>query len=302
LLEPRLRAALERAKVAFLADEPLARHTTLGVGGPVPVYLEPASAAEAARALDLLAQEGLLYRVLGAGSNVVAADEGLDFAVVATAGLNRPPRFDGERVTADAGVFLPRLAREAASRGLAGLEFGIGIPGSVGGALRMNAGAWGSDMARVVESVVAVRPGAADEQPFAPRFAYRSAGVDAATLVTGVCLRLAAASASATLARIDALVAERRRTQPVAARSAGCAFRNPEGDHAGRLVEAAGLKGLSRGAAQVSDLHGNFLLNRGGARATDVLALLEEVKARVEERFGVKLVEEVVIWRGSAGG
>jgi UDP-N-acetylmuramate dehydrogenase len=149
----------------------------------------------------------------------------------------------------------------------------------------------------VVRAVQVVRPGGADEVPFTPRFAYRSAGVGADTVVTRVVLELVPAEPAAVRATIDRYLGERRARQPVAARSAGCAFRNPPGDHAGRLVEAAGLKGLARGPAQVSPLHANFILNRGGARADDVLGLLAEVKERVRERFGVELREEVEVWR-----
>ena len=299
-----LRAALTRAGVGFLVDEPLARHTTLGVGGPVPLFVTPRDAVEVARAVGLLGEAALTWRALGAGSNLIADDEGLDFAVVATTALGSPARVDGTRVTAAGGVFLPRLAREAAEHGLAGLEFGIGIPGSVGGALRMNAGAWGSELSRVVEAVRAVRAedGVAEERPFTPRFAYRTSGVDVATVVTEVVFRLEPGEPRAVLARIDALVAERRLAQPTAARSAGCAFRNPPGGKAGKLIEAAGLKGLSRGAAFVSERHANFLLNRGGACARDVLALLDEVRERVRDATGVALEREVEVWRGNEAG
>jgi len=298
----RLSAALDKTGAPFRIGEPLARHTTIGVGGRVPCLLSPRDPAEAARALQVLIEHGLAYRVLGAGSNVIAADGDLDFAVIETAGLAAPPCFDGTRVEAGAGVFLPRLAREAASRGLAGLEFAIGIPGSVGGALRMNAGAWGSEMSRVVDAVTAVAAGGPEEGPFTPRFAYRTAGVGAETLVTRVAFRLAPGEPEALLATLDEIVEERRRTQPVAARSAGCAFRNPMDDKAGRLIQACGLRGLRRGAAEVSPLHANFVLNRGGASAADVLGLIAEVKARVLELTGVALEQEVEVWRRLDGG
>ena len=294
-------AALARAGIELRRDEPLAAHTTLGVGGPVPLFLLPRDTAELCAAVDILGAAAYPFRVLGAGSNLIAADRGLDFAVIATAGLARPPQFDGTRVTADAGVFLPQLVRDAGKHGLTGLEFGIGVPGSVGGALRMNAGAWGSEMSRAVTAVTAVRlaDGGAVEGPFRPRFRYRTAGVGVAEVVSSVTFTLAEGDPDAIRDTVTRYAAERRRSQPTAAKSAGCAFRNPEGDAAGRLIDQAGLKGLARGAAQVSERHGNFVLNRGGATAADVLALIAEVKARVADRYGVELAEEIVVWRGS---
>lgn len=295
-------AELARAAIPHRRDEPLARHTTLGVGGPVPLFVEPRSSDEARVAVAILGDADLPYRVLGAGSNLLAADSGLDFAVVATAGLAPLPTFDGVRISVGAGVFLPRLAREAARNGLTGLEFAIGVPGSVGGAIRMNAGAWGSDMARVVKSVAGIdrHSGELGEQALAPGFSYRRSGIGPETIVTTVVFSLANDDPGVILATIERLLDERRATQPTASRSAGCAFKNPPGDSAGRLVDQAGLKGLRHGDAVVSERHANFVLNRGGATARDVFTLIADVKARVRDKVGVELEEEIVMWRGES--
>jgi len=294
-----LGSALERAGLSLRRDEPLARHTTLCIGGPTPFFVEPRDTEELRRTVDLLGEAAMPWRVLGAGSNLLVDDEPLDFAVIATSKLARPAAIDGTTVRADAGLFLPRLVRDTAARGLAGLEFGIGVPGSVGGALRMNAGAWGSDMSRVVRAVTAVRTrdGCAVEGPFSPRFGYRTSGVGTDMIVTRVIFDLTLGDGRAILAETERLIGERRTTQPTATRSAGCAFRNPPGDSAGHLIDAAGLKGLTRGEAEVSTHHGNFVLNRGNARASDVRALLAEVRRRVQDQTGVELQGEIVNWR-----
>ena len=294
-------SALTRAGITFLRDEPLARHTTIGIGGAVPLFVAPRTTAELQVVLDILGSADVPWRLLGAGSNLLAADSGLDFAVIVTSGLARPIVFDGTRVVADAGYFLPRLAVEAGRRGLSGVEFGIGVPGSVGGALRMNAGAWGSDMSRVVREVTAVGmvDGKAAETLLETKFSYRQSGVGPDTVVTRVVFELELGSRSEVQARLDRFLAERKESQPTAARSAGCAFRNPEGASAGRMIDELGLKGLRRGGAEVSPKHGNFVLNRGGATADDIIGLIAEVKKRVYEATGVELREEIVVWNGS---
>ena len=291
-------AALARAAVPHRRDEPMARHTTLGIGGVVPLFLEPRNSDETRNAVTILGEAALPYRVLGAGSNLLVADQGLDFAVVATAGLAAAPTTDGVRVSVGAGYFLPRLAREVAARGLSGLEFAIGVPGSVGGAIRMNAGAWGSDMARVVTSVDGIdrENGEFHERILTPGFSYRRSTIGAETIVTRVALALTHDEPHTVLATIERLLEERRATQPTASRSAGCAVKNPPSDSAGRLIDRAGLKGLRRGDAMISERHANFVLNRGGATAREMLALIGEVKARVHDQLGVELEEEIVVW------
>jgi UDP-N-acetylmuramate dehydrogenase len=202
-------------------------------------------------------------------------------------------------VRVEAGVFLPTLARSAAERGRAGLEFAIGIPGSLGGAVRMNAGAAGSCMGELVQAVELAEVGPAGVQLTGckPSFGYRTAGLDRNQLVLAARLSLARGDPGELLEQQAAIIGRRRSSQPTAARSAGCMFRNPGDESAGRLIDAAGLKGLQVGGAQVSTLHANFVLNRGGAGFDDVLRLLERVQAAVERHEGHRLVPEVAIWR-----
>jgi len=293
-----LRRALAAAGVGFSEGERLALHTTIGIGGEAPIFLKPTNATEVLAALAILTRFEVPFRILGAGSNLLVDDGPLDFAVVALKPWLEEPAWAADGVVAAAGAFLPGLARAAAERGLGGLEFAIGIPGSVGGALRMNAGAAGSAMETVVEWAEVARVGEREVavERLRPHFRYRSAGLADQDVVLRVRFRLTRGEPTALLAIQAENIARRRQTQPTAARSAGCMFKNPAGDSAGRLVDACGLKGLRRGAAEVSTLHANYVLNRGGASAAEVRALIAEVKARVRAATGVELEEEVVRW------
>jgi UDP-N-acetylmuramate dehydrogenase len=298
----RLTTTLGSCGVEFLRDESMAPHTTLGVGGVTPLYIRPRDSKLLVAAVTALADLDVPFRVLGAGSNVLIADGPLSFVVLALKVSAAEPEWQGDAVIAEAGTFLPTLARAAAQRGLAGLEFAIGIPGSVGGAVKMNAGACGSAMHDVLDwaESVSICDGGLKFSDERPEFSYRASNITEQQLVTRVRLKLGQADSDELLAEQAEHIATRRKTQPTSSRSAGCMFKNPNNDSAGRLIDQCGLKGLRVGALEVSPLHGNFVLNHGRARASDVRELIDTVKTQVAALTGVELHEEVVVW-GSPG-
>jgi UDP-N-acetylmuramate dehydrogenase len=275
--------------------EPLARHTSFRIGGPADVLVEPASAEALAAVVREATAAGLPLTVLGGGSNLLVADGGIRGVVVKLgAGFRRVEWAEGG-VTAGAAVHVGKLARAAVDRGLSGLEFAEGIPGTVGGALFMNAGAYGSEVGAAVASVTGVTADGRLETLAGERlaFTYRRAGVPAGFLVTAVTFRLAPALPEAIARRLATVRAHRLASQPQGTANAGSIFKNPPGHTAGRLIEAAGMKGRRVGGARISERHANFIVNEGGARATDVQALMAEAQRAVWERNGVWLEPEI---------
>jgi UDP-N-acetylmuramate dehydrogenase len=276
-------------------DEPLARHVTFRIGGPADVLVLPRTLADLARVAAWLAREGERAVVLGRGSNVLIADRGVRGVVVKTGRGQEGLRFEHPRLVAECGVSMPYLARQAALRGLSGLEFAGGIPGSVGGAVVMNAGAHGRCTADVVRSVRVVRLGGETVWPVSElAYAYRESRLqheDAVVLEAE--FALIPEDPARTVSRLDEWLRHRSDTQPLGPPSSGCVFRNPPGDYAGRLIDHAGAKTMRVGGAVVSDRHANYILNLGGASASEVCALIERVRERVRARFGVALETEV---------
>jgi len=293
-------AAAEALRGRWLEGEPLARHTTWRVGGPARRLYLPADLEDLAACLRALPpQEPLLW--LGLGSNLLVRDGGFPGTVVATAACLRALEHrGGGLVRAEAGVACPKLARWCARRGLAGAEFFAGIPGTLGGALAMNAGAFGGETWALVEAVETLdRRGRLRRRgPEAFRVGYREVRGPEGEWFVAVWLRLRPAGPgerAAVEARIRELLARRAATQPLGQPSCGSVFRNPPGDHAARLIEAAGLKGRRRGGAQVSERHANFIVNTGEATAADIEGLIREVQETVARVHGVRLVPEVHI-------
>jgi UDP-N-acetylmuramate dehydrogenase len=305
--------ALQGLQAAFgervQRDVPVARFTAARLGGPADVFLEVRSLDELVQATTTLWQAGAGFTILGGGSNVLVSDAGLRGVVL----LNRARRVnfdlrgDPPSVWAESGANFGRLARQAAQKGLSGLEWAAGIPGTLGGAVVGNAGAHGGDMAASLLLAEILHHGgytSSGEQMEIQRqtwpvtdlqYTYRSSRLKRQPgqfVVLGARLRLAHASVEAVQARLDELVAFRRRTQPPGA-SMGSMFKNPPGDYAGRLIEAAGLKGTRLGQAEISRLHGNFFLNLGEARAQDVYRLIRLAQDTVQARFGVRLELEI---------
>ena len=276
-------------------DEPLARHTSWRVGGPARRLYRPADAADLAaylRGLD--PNEPLLW--LGLGSNLLVSDEGFGGTVVQTQGcLNTLERTADRRVRAECGVSCARAARFAAKLGLTGVEFLAGIPGTIGGALAMNAGAYGGETWSRVERVRTIdRQGEMrTRRPADFRIGYRQVRGPGGEWFLDAELELESGDAGDSLARIRDLLQRRGQAQPIGLPSCGSVFRNPPGDHAARLIEAAGLKGLREGGAQVSRKHANFILNTGAASARDIARLIERIQSEVERTSGVRLKPEV---------
>ncbi|MDX1434893.1 MAG: UDP-N-acetylmuramate dehydrogenase [Gammaproteobacteria bacterium] len=287
-------ASTSGARGELRYDEPLARHTAWGIGGPARRFYVPASVADLARFLaELPAAEEIFF--LGLGSNLLVRDGGIDATVIATEGLAALERLDAGHVRAEAGVPCPKVARFCARLALGGAEFFAGIPGTVGGALSMNAGAFGGETWDLVARVETVdRCGRLrTRRPAEYRVGYRTVVGPSAEWFVAAVLALAPGDDERGRARIRELLRMRAETQPLGTRNCGSVFRNPPGDHAARLIEASGLKGERAGAAVVSTKHANFIINEGGASARDVEALIARVIARVAEATGVALEPEV---------
>ncbi len=278
-------------------DEPLARHTTWRVGGRADAFYIPADLDDLA---VFLASQDAVTPIfwLGLGSNLLVRDGGIRGVVIATSGaLNRLERHGNDRIRAEAGVACAKLARFSVQQNLSGAEFLAGIPGTVGGALAMNAGAFGGETWPIVEAVETIdrRGTVRVREPAAFEVGYRTVVGPAGEWFVAGRFKLTAGEAAEGQARIKGLLARRGVTQPTQQANAGSVFRNPPGDHAARLIEAAGLKGACEGAACVSTLHANFIVNMGGATAAQIETLIARVQQTVLERHGVALHPEVRI-------
>jgi UDP-N-acetylmuramate dehydrogenase len=264
------------------------------VGGPADLLFRPADAADLAEMLSFCAGRGIPVTVLGGGANVLVADRGVRGAVVKLpVDFGEESAGDG-RLVLSAGAPTSRLVSRARELGLTGCEFAAGIPGTLGGAVAMNAGTRIGEMKDVVERVEVATPAGARWIPAGELgFAYRTCRLPPGAVVTRVEVRLRPGDLAASLAAMEADVERRRRTQPLHQPTWGSTFRNPPGDHAGRLVEACGLKGHRVGGAMWSDVHANFVVNLGGATARDCLALIRLARQKVRERFGIALELEV---------
>ena len=282
-----------------LAEEPLAPHTTWRIGGPAEILAMPRGVEDLALALSWARDRGVPWRVLGNGSNLLVRDAGVRGLVLHVRKVLDDVRVDGATVAAGAGASFPALARLAASHGLTGLEFAAGIPGTAGGAVVMNAGWHAFETGALVRSVDAL-----DEEgivtthgPEACRFVYRaSAFKGRPAVVLSAELALTPADSRTIQARMDEFAASRKANQPTDLPSCGSVYLKPEGDYAGRLIEAAGLKGRRVGDVQVSPKHANFFVNLGHATAQEVLVLADLVEVEVLRRFGVRLTREFEVW------
>ncbi|HJQ82806.1 MAG TPA: UDP-N-acetylmuramate dehydrogenase [Candidatus Binatia bacterium] len=289
--------------------EPLARHTSFRIGGPADVLAVPDTPAELGHVLRTAVRFDVRVVLLGGGSNVLVGDGGMRGVVVKLGRGFARIAWEAERdsvagspngrpvlLTAGAAVQLGRLARAAVARGLAGLEYAEGIPGTVGGALFMNAGAYGGEVAETVDAVEGVDARTGDALALdgdALAFRYRRAELPRGFVVTAVRFRLRRDDAERAEARMADVRAHRVASQPHGRANAGSIFKNPPGDHAGRLIEAVGLKGMRAGRARISERHANFIVNEGGARAVEVKALMDLAQRVVWERSGVWLEPEV---------
>ncbi len=308
-------------------NEPLARHCTFGVGGPADIWVSLTTREDLLSVVTLCAERRWPLLVTGNGTNVLYADAGVR-GVVARIALNsytvEEQGNDSALLVAGAGVSWPRLLNELAALGWGGLEFGPGIPGTLGGGVISNAGAHGSDLGEVLEWVEVLDASNAEEQTVAPevsRYEHDEIGlsyrhsrfraerrvqfdehgyplaaprrvIEPAEIIVQLGVRLHRVDTRTLRATIDEYKQHRKRTQPPQ-QSAGSVFKNPEGDHAGRLIEAVGMRGLTYGRAQISERHANFIVNVGGASAADIAALIQAAYTRVREQFGVDMELEV---------
>jgi len=279
-------------------DEPLVAHTRMRIGGPADLLIVCESADEVIEAVGLARRHGVDWRVLGGGCNVLVADSGIRGLVI----VNRAARveFDDVVAWAEAGALLAALVGEAVERGLAGLEWAAGLPGTVGGAVVGNAGAFEGNIAGVLRSATVLEPGGAVmERPNEwLEFEYRSSRIKRQEAGGGGYVVLAATFEleprdQEPLAARASEILEWRRTRHPAGATMGSTFKNPPDSHAGYLIEQAGLRGYRIGGAQISELHGNFFMNTGGATAAEVLALIEHARAEVRRQFGIELELEI---------
>lgn len=294
-----LRAAVPDIEIA--AAEPMSRHTTFAIGGPADLFVTPKTPEQLSEALKVIRSCGLPLLLLGNGSNMLVADAGYRGAVICMSELDDVRAEDDGTLVAQAGALLGRVARRAQRAGLTGAEFSGGIPGSVGGAVFMNAGAYDGQMAGIVEKTEYL-DGEGNLHTLTGEehcFGYRNSAFRAHPdwTVVRTTMRLQSGDPAVILDKMNDFAQRRRNKQPLNFPSAGSTFKRPEGYFAGRLIEDAGLKGVSVGAAQVSEKHAGFLINRGGATCDEMLRLIELVQQRVRERFGVELECEVRIVR-----
>ncbi|MDP2941347.1 MAG: UDP-N-acetylmuramate dehydrogenase [Candidatus Omnitrophota bacterium] len=286
-------------KQKLLFNEPLKNHTNFRIGGEARFFARPRSAADLKSLLSRIKKYKIPFFVMGAGSNILARDKGIEGLVLK---MDTPyfkkisPR--GRRLIAGCSVPLARLLREARRHGLSGLEFSVGIPGTVGGALAMNAGAWGKDMSAIVEKVKVMdyngRVKFIDKEDLG--FSYRKSGLGK-YIILGAVFKLYPAAKKEIAGGIRDCLKKRRASQGDALPNAGCIFKNPAGDSAGRLIDFCGLKGKIIGGACISGRHANFILNRRKASSADVLKLMALMRSKVKERFGISLQPEIKIWQ-----
>lgn len=284
----------------WIADEPMAKHTSFRIGGPAKRMAFPETREQLVLLTGFLQEVGITPLLIGNGTNLLVADEGLDTVVIDTSDKLSHIKLTGEgEITADAGVSLAKLAVFAWKHGLTGLEFAHGIPGTLGGGIVMNAGAYGGELKDVVTEVTALYPDGvralmSAELDLSYRHSVFSSGDG---IVLGAKLRLEQGDADSIKARMDDLMARRKASQPLELPSAGSTFKRPTGYYAGPLIEGCGLKGCRVGGAEVSRKHAGFVVNAGGATCADVLALIEKVQKTVYDAHGVMLEPEVKIIR-----
>jgi UDP-N-acetylenolpyruvoylglucosamine reductase len=283
-------------------DYPLARLTTVRAGGPADLFARPDDEQKLAELLRWAASEGIAVGVVGSGSNLLVSDDGYRGLVLKLDGRLSSVERQGARIVCGGGARLPSAAAQAARWGLSGLEFGINIPGTVGGAVKMNANAYGGELGRVLEWVNVCIPGGVERrQPSQLGFAYRRSNLRPGEVVSQASFRLGEGEVAEIKSTLAEMRGKRLEAQPSGIKTFGSTFKNPADDSraggltAGQLLEAAGCRGLRVGGARFSEKHANFVENAGDATTADILSLMAEGRRRVHERFGVSLQPEVQI-------
>ena len=277
-------------------NEPMTHHTSFHIGGPADILVIPQSTEDVRKVLDFTRQKDIPLTVLGNGSNVLVRDKGIRGIVLKLGNALKSREQKGNRFTFGCGIALAQCSRIIGEAGFSGMEFAVGIPGSLGGALYMNAGAYGGEMKDIVEAVSyidengIIKSFKRDELNFSYR---RSVFTDKEYIVTDVLFKLENKSQNEIREKMDELMGKRKSKQPLEYPSAGSTFKRPEGYFAGKLIEDAGLRGFRVGDAQVSEKHCGFVINRGNASAAEVMELMRQVEDKVEENSGVRLEAEV---------
>ena len=296
--DPEFIRQLETWGARFLADQKLSEHTSLGVGGLADlIVIRRLEALEPV--VEGLKQRGIAWKLLGGGTNVLAADEPHHTVYLKLAPSSHDLSFDGTTVRAPAAAELGRTVMECAKRNLGGMEGLVGVPGSVGGALRMNAGAYGTEIGPRVRSVSVFRGSTGKREDLAVSalgFEYRKSSFAPEDILLSVTLELEEKPFREILAQVKSLNERRRQSQPLKEKSAGCIFKNPPGLSTGKLIDELGMKGTRVGGAVISERHANFIVNRYGATAADIFRLMDLIRERVQKAYGLELEEEVIVW------
>ncbi|MCR5669864.1 MAG: UDP-N-acetylmuramate dehydrogenase [Butyrivibrio sp.] len=280
------------------ADEEMSRHTTFRTGGPASLFLCPGNKEELIKVLELLKRLQLPFFVIGNGSNLLVSDEGYEGAVISLSRFNDISLEGEDTLVVGAGALNSAIAAFARDNSLAGFEFAAGIPGTIGGAMIMNAGAYGGEMCQITERVEVISPDGEimELDNSTMEFGYRTSAIKGrGYIVLSVRLKLTKGDKEAISALMTELAQKRKDKQPLEYPSAGSTFKRPEGYFAGKLIEDAGLRGFSVGGAQVSEKHCGFVINKGGATSSDVYELIKKVEAKVFENSGVTLEPEVIM-------
>lgn len=296
-----MKQAAERLKQAvgagiFLTDEPMSRHTTFRTGGPADIYIEPSGVEELKQVLDICREENVAYTIIGNGSNLLVGDGGYRGVLISFGKPFAQVTIEGAQVRTGAGALLSAVAKQVLNASLTGFEFAAGIPGTIGGAVVMNAGAYGGELCQVLREATVLTPeGEVKTLPAEElELGYRTSCVQKnGYIVLEAVLQLQPGNADDICAVMDALASKRREKQPLEYPSAGSTFKRPEGHFAGKLIQDAGLRGFRVGGAQVSEKHCGFVINRDHATSADILSLCRQVQEKVKAQFGVELELEV---------
>ena len=281
----------------ILTEEPMSRHTTFRVGGEAQCFVRISDKEQLKKLIPYLRQVEVPYFILGNGSNLLVSDKGYEGVILQIGNKMNTITVEGTHIRAQAGALLSQIAKCAYDKGLTGFEFASGIPGSIGGGVVMNAGAYGGEMKQVVESVLVmdIQGEILELSGESMEFGYRTSIIkNRPFIVLEVCLKLEQGNKERIASDMEELAQKRREKQPLEYASAGSTFKRPEGYFAGKLIMDAGLRGYSIGGAQVSDKHCGFVVNTGRASATDVAEVISEVQERVKDKFGVSLETEVI--------
>ena len=282
-------------KGSFLKDEAMAKHTSYGIGGPAKAYITPRDKDDLSQILQFANQHGIATYFVGSGSNLLVADEGIDGLVITLGKSLKRLEITGTTVFAESGVMLGKIVKECISRNLSGVESMIGVPGTLGGALVMNAGAFGGEISNYLKHVTVMKMNGQEKQyqPGDISFSYRHSTFPDDEIVISAEFELIQSDKKTVQEKRSVASGGRKATQPLKFRSAGSIFKNPEEGAAGYYIDQAGLKGTKVGDAEISPIHANFFVNHGGAKASDVVTLIRLARKMVQEKFGIMLDLEV---------